>query len=252
MRAAPRKFPFLRRVKHALERKRDELGRELRIERYFRTSQHQIEHTLAALFPPGYEGFFVEAGAADGIAQSNTFWLERCRGWRGILVEALPDAAHRCRKVRPGSVVTQVALVPPNYPHKTVTFKYAGLMTVAEGARGSARADDEWVASGMEVQNLPATWTVEAPARTLTEVLATAGAPVRFDLLSLDVEGMEAAVLSGLDVASFAPSFVLVEMNDPAATDTVLRSLGYQVFDPSFTATDALYVREGTTRPVLR
>jgi hypothetical protein len=31
-------------------------------------------------------GFFVEAGAYDGYTQSNTYWLERGRGWRGLLV----------------------------------------------------------------------------------------------------------------------------------------------------------------------
>ena len=35
-------------------------------------------------------GVFVELGALDGKKFSNTFMLERCFGWRGILIEANP------------------------------------------------------------------------------------------------------------------------------------------------------------------
>jgi len=29
-------------------------------------------------------GFFIEAGGNDGLTQSNTYWFERFRGWRGF------------------------------------------------------------------------------------------------------------------------------------------------------------------------
>jgi len=32
-------------------------------------------------------GTFVEAGAYDGLAESNTALLERTRGWSGVLIE---------------------------------------------------------------------------------------------------------------------------------------------------------------------
>ena len=46
-------------------------------------------------------GVFVEAGANDGINQSNTLYLESRRGWRGVLVEALPVLYEQCRRHRP-------------------------------------------------------------------------------------------------------------------------------------------------------
>src|SRR6516225_8771930 len=46
-------------------------------------------------------GFFVEAGANDGLAQSNTYWFEQFRGWRGLLIEAVPEKAAACRRNRP-------------------------------------------------------------------------------------------------------------------------------------------------------
>jgi FkbM family methyltransferase len=41
------------------------------------------------------EGFFVEVGAYDGVASSNTLCFERI-GWHGFVVEALPDMAKEC------------------------------------------------------------------------------------------------------------------------------------------------------------
>lgn len=34
-------------------------------------------------------GFFIEVGGNDGYKQSNTYYLEKFLGWRGILVEAI-------------------------------------------------------------------------------------------------------------------------------------------------------------------
>src|SRR5450631_929326 len=56
-------------------------------------------------------GFFIEAGGNDGLTQSNTYWFERFRGWRGILVEAVPDQARRCAKNRPRADIVNAALV---------------------------------------------------------------------------------------------------------------------------------------------
>jgi hypothetical protein len=42
-------------------------------------------------------GSFIEAGGNDGLSQSNTYWFERFRGWRGLLVEAVPRRCRECR-----------------------------------------------------------------------------------------------------------------------------------------------------------
>lgn len=226
------KRPALR----ALQRANEALGSE----RFTRPSLHGIEAKLDRLFE-GRPGFFVEAGAFDGFDQSNTYWLERFRGWRGVLIEAIPEQASACRRRRKASTTVQCALVAPGQ-EGPVTMRYAGLMSIAQGARGSSEADDRHVSAGIRVQNGLETYDVEVPGRTLADVLEDAGAPSTFDLLSLDVEGLEGDVLAGL--GRFVPRFVMVEMNDPDVPDQ-LEGLGYRLVDGSFTPNDALYELRG-------
>ena len=55
------------------------------------------------------------------------------------------------------------------------------------------------------------TFVLEVAARQLSDVLDEASI-TDVDLMTLDVEGFEASVLRGLDLARHAPRFLLVEM----------------------------------------
>ena len=167
-------------------------------------------------------GFFVEAGAHDGYAQSNTYYLERFRGWSGVLVEGIPALAALCRRNRPRSTVVQAALVAQAQPGDTVRMHFGGLMSAVAGALGSAEATAAHVRQGVAVQELPGTYEIAVPARTLSDVLDEAAPGREVDLLSLDVEGLEAAVLRGLDLRRHAPRFICVEARDRAEIEALL------------------------------
>lgn len=179
----------------------------------------------------GRGGFFVEAGANDGFDQSNTYWLERFHGWRGILVEPVPEVYEEALLERPEARVFNCALVSDEHEDDTIRVRAAGLMSIVSGARGSEAADDAWVAAGTELK-WGAPYEVTVPARTLTSILEEAGAP-RPDLLSLDVEGFEPAVLRGLDLTRFGPRYLLVEAHDEAAREAIEAVLDglYQLVD---------------------
>jgi FkbM family methyltransferase len=169
-------------------------------------------------------GFFIEAGANDGVRQSNTYWLERFRGWRGILIEPMPELARECRKNRPAATVVQAALAAHAGNEDTIEMKFAGLMSTAAGAFGTDEATSAHVAAGLRVEKLDTTYVVNVPARTLTQVLDAAGVRGEIDLLSLDVEGMEEEVLRGLDFERFAPRMICVETRPGPGLGQLLES----------------------------
>jgi FkbM family methyltransferase len=192
----------------------------------------------------GSGGFFVEAGANDGVTQSNTALLARSRGWCGLLVEPVPELAARCRALRPDSTVVQAALVAPDHGAETVTMRYANLMSIVDGARGGAEADRFHVTEGERLQGVES-YALQAPARTLDAILDEHRVE-HVDLLSLDLEGYEPQALAGLDLRRHAPRFILVEVWDRSAIDALLGDR-YDVL-AQLTALDVLYVRRRAGR----
>ena len=135
-------------------------------------------------------GFFVEAGANDGLSQSNTAYFERYLGWRGLLIEPIPELAERCKRNRPRAMVEQCALVARDFPNPTVEMQYCNLMSLVRGARGSFEADAAQLTAGRQYLRLDESpYIVNVQARTLTSVLEAYDIR-HIDLLSLDVEGL--------------------------------------------------------------
>jgi FkbM family methyltransferase len=190
----------------ALQRRRRRLFERFGSARYSRPALHHMDRKLEALIGHDH-GFFVEAGGFDGYTQSNTYYLERFRGWRGVLVEPMPELAAQARLNRPDAKVFECALVPADHPDATVEMEFGDLMSTVSGIH-----DPNWTAPGLVLG-----WrdhrVLRVPARPLSALLDEVGSPA-VDLLSLDVEGYEASALAGLDLDRHAPSWILVEMHD--------------------------------------
>lgn len=184
----------------------------LGIDWFSRPALNGLDRKLERLLPK-QGGWFVEAGANDGFHQSNTYHFARFKGWRGVLVEAVPQLAAACRERRPESQVVECALGSQEIAGSTVRLRFAGLMTSVCGTLGSEAMERQRAAQGLAVQGMNTEERfVEAPVRTLTEVLAGTGTPSDFDLLSLDVEGYEVEVLRGLDMKAYRPRAICIEV----------------------------------------
>jgi FkbM family methyltransferase len=176
--------------------------------RYAWPALHEMDRKLDAIIDID-GGFFVEAGGHDGYTQSNTYYLERFRKWRGILVEPMPEMAAQARRNRPNTEVFQCALVSADHTGDDVEMEFGDLLTTVQGVHD----DDRRYVEGGLVLGWRDHRRERVPARSLSDVLDISGSR-KVDLLSLDVEGYEDQVLRGLDLSRHAPAWILVEMHD--------------------------------------
>lgn len=178
-------------------------------------------------------GFFVELGANDGYSQSNTWFLEKEFGWRGVLIEPSPAEFIRLQKNRSGAnEFFCAACVGFDHADEFVRMRYSGLMTVTDGDTdlpdgGEAHTErgERFLPEGIRP------FTFAAVARTLQSILDEAKAPQAIDILSLDVEGFELAVLKGVDHARTRFGHLLIESRSPGVIGKYLVSQGYALVD---------------------
>lgn len=173
-------------------------------------------------------GTFVELGAFDGISQNNTLYFEE-KGWRGVLIEPIPENYEKCLQNRPLAQVFNCACKSFDDDRTEISMRYSGLMSLVCGVKNEKAAEDAWVARGEELQNITS-YSVTVPARTLSSVLDEAGIS-QIDLLILDVEGFELDVLEGLDFGSWRPRYIVAE--DTYNNDIIeyLKKQDYRIVD---------------------
>src|SRR5918992_5261786 len=162
-----RRQRLIRTLGHARRRASEAVGSY----RFSQTGAHGIDDKLERYLDLA-GGFFVEAGANDGVNFSNTYYLERARGWTGVLVEGIPELYRACVRHRPRSRVINCALVAPEAEGRLVTMHYSNLQSIVSGA-----LPYEHVEAGLKSQG-ERTYEVQVPGRTLTSVLDEA-APSR-------------------------------------------------------------------------
>ncbi len=162
-------------------------------------------------------GIFVVCGGNDGYSYDPTYYLERFRGWKGLIIEPLPKAAALCKKNRPASIIKQVALVSHDYKKDTILLTDCNFMSITTT---TTYQTSTWVAAGERTQSIKAT-EILVSAKTLDACLSEEQIQPNFDLLVIDVEGSEAEVLRGLDLEKFIPKQILIELHTPELQKTV-------------------------------
>jgi FkbM family methyltransferase len=169
-------------------------------------------------FPDG--GIYVEAGAHDGVAQSNTLLLSKNR-WSGILIEPSPSTFEKLMLNRPNDLIANVALVgSDNITTIKGTFGEGSLMSSADvelmlrtpkekksfTSKLIGRIPNNQVTKRLHQSSLA---TIEVPAKTLDKVLSE-NQIQRIDILILDVEGFELEALRGFGFHP-KPRVVIIE-----------------------------------------
>ncbi len=152
-------------------------------------------------------GHAVDVGANNGSFLSNSKHFED-KGWEVICVEANPLLEIEGRGCRKNWVCA--ACGPEDRPE--VDFSIVGQYPYASYSSTQLKnehapnilSDDEWNKLKKE------TSVAKVPMRTLNTILAEFGFP-KLDLLTVDVEGHELDVLSGIDLTVWRPKIIVVE-----------------------------------------
>lgn len=205
-------------------------------------SSSQIGQDLFVLWALGMkqDGFFVEVGAASGVALSNTYLLERQFGWRGICAE--PG-----RNWHPQLQATRRCIVD-----KRCVWSQSGaeldFMECADG-EFSTLASHATSDGHQRVEASGGRYAVETVS--LVDLLDQYHAPQMIDYLSIDTEGSELEILKAHDFNRYQFRALTVEHNNVAdrrvALAQLLSSWGYRRVLPSLSAFDDWYLLQSET-----
>jgi FkbM family methyltransferase len=177
-------------------------------------------------------GFYVEIGANDGVAQSNTLLLELMFGWRGLLIEPVESTFLRLKRNRSAlrNRLVRGACISAHNQSSTVDLLYSNLMSIGIDLESDI-VDPEFHASTgakfLEPGDLVRLESV--PALTLSAALDLAKAPRTVDFLSLDVEGAELEVLQGIDFGRYTIRWILVEARDFGRIEAFMKRHDYEL-----------------------
>jgi FkbM family methyltransferase len=168
------------------------------------------------------QSFFIEAGANNGIRQSNTFVLEVCYGWGGILIEPTSENFRQCRKYRQNSLSINACLGASNETimgqfHDDIVHK----REEGDGGLGAGCTEEH-------LERYPQ-FAKESEMITLDKLSKIIDIPERYGLLSIDVEGFEKEVIDGASFSKYRPSVICLETQDSSLEKRIL-SQGYSVW----------------------
>ncbi|WP_301174595.1 FkbM family methyltransferase [Actinomadura geliboluensis] len=164
---------------------------------------------LMRTFAGQRDGFFVDVGAGEPVSGSLTKNLVDGLGWRGVNVEPLPERHARLQQARPGDVNLRMAV--EDEPGTAAFFRVVpGRGKTGGGGLSTLRRDvlEGHLADGWRHEEL------QVKVVTLETILEAHAEP-GFDLLKVDVEGAEAAVLRSADLRMWRPRVIVVEATVP-------------------------------------
>lgn len=145
-------------------------------------------------------GFFVEAGACDGIELSNTYFLEKNYFWNGICVEPNPYYFSNLLKNR-SCATNNLCLYSES--DKEVEFSFdEGLGGIIEHFNEPDRQTRRMVAPRQKVITI-----------SLNDLLKKYNSPKNIDYISLDTEGTELEILKAFNFNEFNVKLFTIEHN---------------------------------------
>lgn len=191
---------------------------------YLSHSQFGEDMVVRAIFGDRRHGTFVDLGAHHPVYFSNTYHFYR-KGWRGLNVDALPGSMELFKLLRPYDINVEAALAP--HPGQTLTyflFDQPAYNTLDPQTAEMLVRDQR--AKLVERQALVCTTLVECLGKNLGSQ--------HIDLMTIDLEGLDEAILRSNDWTRYRPDVLILERHglrlDAVVDDSLIRflsGLGY-------------------------
>ncbi len=203
-------------------------------------SKAQLFQDLWALWVCGQkrDGYFIEFGAASGVEISNTYFLEKEMGWRGLLAEPNPGFFESLKQNRGCTVSDKCVYSASGQTLEFLAARMGEFSRIADILPGdhheeTRRGDAE---------------KITVSTISLNDLLIQYEAPRDIDFLSIDTEGSEFEILNAFDFDRWRIRSIAVEHNRTPARDLLYRLLvgkGYRRMWPELSKWDDWYVRDG-------
>jgi FkbM family methyltransferase len=175
-------------------------------------------------------GTFLDIGANDGITLSNTYALAKYYGWCGMLVEASPKAYDRLLENYKQFTDREFDLA------NVAIGKEDGELEFYESGEHLRKGDVGLLSTGMKGE-LDRWHDMEfekimVPMESFKTMLSKSRFH-KFDLLSIDIEGMELEVLPQIDFSALGIRVAVIEWNSKnrEAYNAIMLPQGFKLVD---------------------
>jgi FkbM family methyltransferase len=180
--------------------------------KYLVKSQAEFRQDLFVLSELNFKhgGYFVEFGATNGHAASNTYLLEKEFSWEGILCEPARIWHAELKRNRTANIDTRCVW---SQSGATISFNEvlgAGLSTINSFSSSDCH-------SGARQQG----FRYDVETVSLNDLLSKYNAPTHIDYLSIDTEGSELEILKAFDFNKYGFRCITVEHNHTPMRDKI-------------------------------
>lgn len=164
-----------------------------------------------------YVGVYVDVGCNHPVIGNTTYQLYK-EGWHGLNIDLTADNIMLCQRLRKRDTSVQVAISDTEGEIDSYIFDPgSGLNTLDKNA----------AEEGVKITGKP--YTIEKiKAAPLNSVITEHLGTQKIDVLNVDVEGHEMAVLGTFDFNTFSPDIITCEIHGKTVED-ILKTEVYQL-----------------------
>ena len=163
-------------------------------------SQEGEDIIVRKLFQYCDSGFFVEVGAHHPTRYSNTYYLYK-QGWRGIIIEPMPEMIQQFNKIRPRDINLGIGISDSEGEMTYYIFHEKALNTfskeLADERKKFCTFDYEVKVKLCRLDSILNNYRDQIP---------------KIDLLSIDAEGFDLQVLKSNNWDKYVPKVIMVEV----------------------------------------